>query len=421
MKIKFIWVLLALAVQSFAQPKSSMLIKADRVFDGMEMHEGWAVVVEGNLITAAGPAASVTAPQDAQVVTLKGTLLPGLIEGHSHLLLYPYNITDWDTQVLKESDSYRTVRAAVHARNTLMAGFTTVRDLGTEGAGYSDVALKRAINEGIVPGPRMIVAGRAIVSTGSYGPKGYDTDMQIMLGAEPADGNELVRVVRDQIGKGADFIKVYADYRWGTKGEDQPSFTLDELKLVNEVARSSGRYLVCHAKSKEAIRRAILAGAETIEHGDFLDEEIAQLMKQHKVTYYPTVAAIDAINQYRGWKKGKDPEPAPVVNKKKTLTIAVNAGVTIGLGGDVGVFPHGENVYELELMGEYGGMKTIDLLRAATSVNAKALHIDSEVGSIRAGMKADLMAVSGDPSQKISELRKTIFVMRDGVIYRQEK
>lgn len=421
MKIKFIWVLLALAVQSFAQPKSSMLIKADRVFDGMEMHEGWAVVVEGNLITSAGPAASVTAPRDAQVVTLKGTLLPGLIEGHSHLLLYPYNITDWDTQVLKESDSYRTVRAAVHARNTLMAGFTTVRDLGTEGAGYSDVALKRAINEGIVPGPRMIVAGRAIVSTGSYGPKGYDTDMQIMLGAEPADGNELVRVVRDQIGKGADFIKVYADYRWGTKGEDQPSFTLDELKLVNEVARSSGRYLVCHAKSKEAIRRAILAGAETIEHGDFLDEEIAQLMKQHKVTYYPTVAAIDAINQYRGWKKGKDPEPAPVVNKKKTLTIAVNAGVTIGLGGDVGVFPHGENVYELELMGEYGGMKTIDLLRAATSVNAKALHIDSEVGSIRAGMKADLMAVSGDPSQKISELRKTIFVMRDGVIYRQEK
>lgn len=420
MKIKIILVVLALAVKSFGQPKPSMLIKADRVFDGMEMHEGWVVLVEGNMITAAGPASSIT-PRDAQVITFKGTLLPGLIEGHSHLLLYPYNITDWDTQVLKESDSYRTVRAAVHARNTLMAGFTTVRDLGTEGAGYSDVALKRAINEGIVPGPRMIVAGRAIVSTGSYGPKGYDTDMQIMLGAEPADGNELVRVVRDQIGKGVDFIKVYADYRWGTKGEDQPSFTLDELKLVNEVARSSGRYLVCHAKSKEAIRRAILAGAETIEHGDFLDEEIAQLMKQHKVTYFPTVAAIDAINQYRGWKKGKDPEPAAVVNKKKTLSIAVNAGVIIGLGGDVGVFPHGENVYELELMGEYGSMKTIDLLRAATSVNAKALHVDNEVGSIRAGMKADLMAVTGDPSQKISELRKTIFVMRDGVIYRQEK
>lgn len=407
---------------SIAQNKTTVLLQPDRVFDGTEMHEGWVVLVEGNLIIGVGAKASVKAPKEAQVVAMPGTtLLPGLIEGHSHLLLYPYNITDWDTQVLKESDSYRTVRATVHAKNTLMAGFTTVRDLGTEGAGYSDVALKRAINEGIVPGPRMIVAGRAIVSTGSYGPKGYDTDMTIMLGAEPADGNEVVRVVRDQIGKGADFIKVYADYRWGTKGEDQPSFTLEELKLINEVTRSSGRYLVCHAKSKEAMRRAILAGAETIEHGDFIDEEIAQLMKQHNVTFFPTVAAIDAINQYRGWKKGKDEEPAAVKNKKKSLTIAVNAGVTIGMGGDVGVFPHGDNVYELELMGEYGGMKTIDLLRAVTTVNAKAMHLENEIGSIRNGMKADLMAVRGDPSKSISELRKVAFVMKDGVIYRQEK
>ena len=410
------------AAISFAQSKSVYVFQPDRVFDGAEMHEGWVVIVEGNLITAAGSKASVSTPKDAQVVAMPGlTLLPGLIEGHSHLLLYPYNITDWDTQVLKESDAYRTARATVHARNTLMAGFTTVRDLGTEGAGYSDVALKRAINEGIIPGPRMIVAGRAIVSTGSYGPKGYDTDQTIMLGAEAADGNDLIRVVRDQIGKGADFVKVYADYRWGTKGEDQPSFTLEELKLINEVTRSSGRYLVCHAKSKEAMRRAILAGAETIEHGDFIDEEIAQLMKQHNVTFFPTVAAIDAINQYRGWKKGKDEEPAPVKNKKKSLSIAVKAGVTIGLGGDVGVFPHGENVYELELMGEYGGMKTLDLLRAATTVNARALHMENEIGSIRPGLKADLMAVKGDPSKNISELRKVVFVMKDGAVYRNDR
>lgn len=410
------------ATFSYAQTKSTWVFQPDRVFDGTDMHEGWVVVVEGSQITAAGPKASVSTPKDAQLVAMPGvTLLPGLIEGHSHLLLYPYNITDWDTQVLKESDSYRTVRATVHARNTLMAGFTTVRDLGTEGAGYSDVALKRAINEGIVPGPRMVVAGRAIVSTGSYGPKGYDTDQTIMLGAEAADGDDLIRVVRDQIGKGADFVKVYADYRWGTKGEDQPSFTLEELKLINEVTRSSGRYLVCHAKSKEAMRRAILAGAETIEHGDFIDEEIAQLMKQHNVTFYPTVAAIDAINQYRGWKKGKDEEPAPVKNKKKSLSIAVKAGVTIGLGGDVGVFPHGENVYELELMGEYGGMKTLDLLRAATTVNARALHMENEIGSIRPGLKADLMAVRGDPSKNISELRKVVFVMKDGTVFRNDK
>ncbi len=412
--------LLFICTASFSQNKS-YLLQPDRVFDGIDMREGWAVLVEGDKIVNAGPKESIKAPKETQIISMPGTtLLPGLIEGHSHLLLYPYNITDWDTQVLKESDSYRTARATVHAKNTLMAGFTTVRDLGTEGAGYSDVALKRAINEGIIPGPRMIVAGRAIVSTGSYGPKGYDTDMKIMLGAEPADGNELIRVVRDQIGNGADFIKVYADYRWGTKGEDQPSFTLDELKLINEVAKSSGRYLVCHAKSKEAMRRAILAGAETIEHGDFIDQEIAQLMKEHKVTYFPTIAAVDAINQYRGWKKGKDPEPTVITNKKKSFRIAVEAGVTIGVGGDVGVFPHGENVYEMELMTEYGGMKPMDVLRAATTVNSRAIHMENEIGSIKSGLKADLMAVKGDPSKNISELRKVVFVMRDGVIYRDE-
>src|SRR6478609_6155957 len=296
-----------LVSQVIAQDKSSYYLTADRLFDGEIMHEGWAILVSGNKIISAGPKEKIVAPANAIKINYpNSTLLPGLIEGHSHLLLYPYNITDWDTQVLKETDSYRTARATVHAKNTLMAGFTTVRDLGTEGAGYSDVALKRAINEGIIPGPRMIVAGRAIVSTGSYAPKGYDTDSHIMLGAEPADGNDLIRVVRDQIGNGADFIKVYADYRWGAKGEDQPSFTLEELKLVNEVARSSGRYFVSHAKTKEGMRRAILAGAETIEHGDFLDEEIAQLMKEHKGTYFPTVAAVDAIQQYRGWKKVKE-------------------------------------------------------------------------------------------------------------------
>jgi imidazolonepropionase-like amidohydrolase len=419
MKYSFILMML-LAGTSYSQ-KPSYLLQPDRLFDGNEMHEGWVVLVEGDLITSAGPKESIKAPKEARIISMPGTtLLPGLIEGHSHLLLYPYNITDWDTQVLKESDSYRTARATVHARNTLMAGFTTVRDLGTEGAGYSDVALKRAINEGIIPGPRMIVAGRAIVSTGSYGPKGYDTDMQIMLGAEPADGNDVVRVVRDQIGNGADFIKVYADYRWGTKGEDQPTFTLDELKLINEVTRSSGRYLVCHAKSKEAMRRAILAGAETIEHGDFIDEEIAQLMKEHKVTYFPTIAAVDAINQYRGWKKGKDEEPAAVKNKRKSFKIAVDAGVTIGVGGDVGVFPHGENVYEMELMAEYGGMKAIEILKSATTVNARALHLENEIGAVRAGLKADLMAVKGDPSKNISELRKVQFVMKNGVVYRDE-
>ncbi len=404
-----------------AQNTTRYYLTADRVFDGEAMHEGWAVIVEGDKIVAAGPKDKIKEPAGATKINFpNSTLTPGLIEGHSHLLLYPYNITDWDTQVLKETDSYRTARATVHAKNTLMAGFTTTRDLGTEGAGYSDVALKRAINEGIIPGPRLLVAGRAIVSTGSYGPKGYDHDQEIMLGAEPADGNDLVRVVRDQIGKGADFIKIYADYRWGINGEDQPSFTLDELKLINEVTRSSGRVMVCHAKSKEAIKRAVLAGAETIEHGDFIDVEIGKLMKEHNVTYYPTVSAVDVISQYRGWKKGVSPEPANVTNKKKSFKEALASGVTIGMGGDVGVYPHGENVLEMELMVEYG-MKTIDVLKAATSVNAKTFHLENQVGFVKEGLKADLVIVTGDPSKNISDLRKVKFVMKDGVVYRNEK
>lgn len=301
-----------------------------------------------------------------------------------------------------------------------MAGFTTARDLGSEGAGYADVGLKRAINEGIIPGPRLLVAGRAIVATGSYGPKNYDHDQQIMLGAEAADGNDLVRVVRDQIGKGADLIKVYADYRWGLNGDDRPSFTLDELKLINEVTRSSGRVMVCHAKSKEAIKRAVLAGAETIEHGDDLDKEIALLMKEHNVTYIPTLAAVEMISQYRGWKKGVSVEPANITNKKRSFKEAMTSGVTIGMGGDVGVFPHGDNVLEMELMQEYG-MKAFDVLKAATSVNARAFHLDNQVGFIKTGLKADLLIVSGDPSKNISDLRKIKFVMKDGVVYRNEK
>ena len=414
----FAIVLQVLSTQADAQTRH--YITADRVFDGKQVRQGWAVVVEGDRITAAGPKASVPVPAGAtQWDFPNATLTPGLIEGHSHLFLYPYNVTDWDTQVLKETDAYRTVRATVHARNTLMAGFTTVRDLGTEGAGYADVALKRTVNEGIVPGPRMQVAGRAIVSTGSYGPKGYDIDQQIMLGAEPADGNDLVRVVRDQIGKGADFIKVYADYRWGPNGEDRPSFTLEELKLVNEVTRSSGRILVCHAKSKEAIRRAVTAGAETIEHGDFIDAEIAMLMKQNGVTFFPTISAVEKITQYRGWKKGVDPDPANVTNKKRSFSEALKAGVTIGMGGDVGVYPHGENVQEMELMVEYG-MKPVDVLRAATSVNAKAMHWEGMVGSLKKGLKADLAVFGGDPSTDISDVRKVRFVMKDGVVFRQE-
>ncbi len=408
-------------ISTITLAQSKYLITADRLFDGTEMHSKWAVLTEGSKIISIGPKDQLNIPKDATIINYgDATITPGLIEGHSHLLLYPYNITDWDTQVLKETDSYRTARATVHAKNTLLAGFTTARDLGTEGAGYSDVAIKRAINEGIIIGPRLMVAGRAIVSTGSYGPKGYDNDQKIMLGAEPADGNDLIRVVRDQIGKGADFIKIYADYRWGVNGEDRPSFTLDELKLINEVTRSSGRVMVCHAKSKEAIRRAVLAGAETIEHGDFIDVELGKLMKEHNVTYIPTVAAVDVISQYRGWKKGSMDPPANVLNKRKSFKEAIASGVSIGMGGDVGVYPHGENVLEMELMVEYG-MQPFDVLKAATSINSRAFHLDDRLGFLKPGFISDVVVVAGDPSKNISAIRNVLFVMKEGVVYKQAK
>jgi imidazolonepropionase-like amidohydrolase len=403
------------STHSIAQ--SSYFVTAKRLFDGVEVHQNWAVATIGNKIVEVGPKDKVKRPDGAISIDYgDATITPGLIEGHSHLLLYPYNITDWDTQVLKETDAYRTARATVHAKNTLLAGFTTARDLGTEGAGYADVAIKRAINEGIIIGPRLMVAGRAIVSTGSYGPKGYDYDQQIMLGAEPADGNDLIRVVRDQIGKGADFIKIYADYRWGINGEDRPSFTLDELKLINEVTRSSGRVMVCHAKSKEAIRRAVLAGAETIEHGDFIDVELGKLMKEHDVTYIPTIAAVDVISQYRGWKKGEMDPPANIINKRKSFKEAIASGVAIGMGGDVGVYPHGQNALEMELMVEYG-MNPFDVLKAATSVNAKAFHLDDRLGFLKPGYLADVAVFAGDPSRNISDIRNVAFVMKEGIAY----
>jgi imidazolonepropionase-like amidohydrolase len=413
-KTVFITVLVLAAIHSEAQER--ILLSADRLFDGEAMHARWSVLIEGNVIVRSGPESDFSGIADAKRISFpNSTILPGLIEGHSHLLLHPYNETSWDDQVMKESDAVRVARATVHARKTLEAGFTTVRDLGSEGAGYSDVGLKQAIEEGIIPGPRMLVAGRAIVATGSYGPKGFDTDFEVMQGAESADGNDLIRVVRDQIGKGADIIKIYADYRWGLNEEAMPTFSVEELKLVVETAKSSGRPVVAHATTVEGMRRSIEAGVETIEHGDAGTLQLFQLMKSRNVALCPTLAAGDAVAQYRGWKKGSDPEPDRIKNKKKSFSAALEAGVTISAGGDVGVFAHGDNVRELELMVHYG-MSADAVLKSATGVNARIFHIDKKVGRVATGLLADLLVVEGDPSKNISDLRKVMLVMKDGKV-----
>lgn len=395
-----------------------ILLKPDKVFDGEQLHTGWVVLVKNNYIEATG-AMNFKLPVGTQIIELKGTtLLPGLIEGHSHLFLHPYNETSWDDQVLKESRAERTARAVNHAKATLMAGFTTVRDLGTEGAMYDDAGLKKAIEKGVIPGPRMIVATRAIVARGAYGPKSESPDVDLPQGAEEVAGlEELSKAIRSQIGHGADVIKVYADYRYGPDGETQPTFSDIELGWLVGNTISSGRKAVAHASSPEGMKRAINAGVATIEHGDNGTPEVFKLMKEKNVALCPTLAAGDAIEQYLGWKKGTDPEPERITNKKKTFQQALNAGVTICMGGDVGVYTHGDNAREMELMVEYG-MKPLEVLKSSTSVNADVFGYAGKIGRIKKGLFADIIAVEGDPSADIKNIRKLKLVMKNGVIYK---
>lgn len=403
-----------LSIIPFAGYSQLIMLASDQLFDGVAMHKNWGLLLDGDEILAVGPTKSIESRADSTIMFKGGTLMPGMIEGHSHVLLYPYNQQNWNDQVLKESRSLRAIRGAKMAEKNLMAGFTTIRDLGSEGAEYADVAIKKSIELGITKGPRMLVAGKAIVATGSYGPKGFHPDVHVPLGAEPADGSNLVRVVRDQIGKGADFIKVYADYRWGPNGEAMPTFSIEELESIVKTAKSSGRDVVAHAATAEGMRRATLAGVISIEHGTGGTEEVFRLMKERNVALCPTLAATHAITRYRGWN-GEVPEPQSILDKRESFKLALKNEVEIVAGGDVGVFPHGENVRELILMHEYG-MDNLEILKSVTSVNAKVFKLN-KIGELKPGYMADIIVVNGNPIHEIKSLASVDFVMKEGEVY----
>jgi len=406
--------LLGLAGPSFAD---TLLIRPAHLFDGTATHDGWSVLVDGDKIAAAGP--NVSAPAGARTIDLPGaTLMPGLIEGHSHLFLHPYNETMWDDQVLHEPLALRTARAVVQAERTLDAGFTTERDLGTEGAGFADVGLRQAVDQGIVAGPRLLVATKAIVARGAYGPKGYEPGVPVPQGAQEVAGvDETIRAVRDQVAAGADLIKFYADYHWGKGEPTRPTLSQAELDAGVAAAHDAGRLVAVHASTAEGMMRAVRAGADTIEHGYGGTAEVFRAMAATGIALCPTLAASEAYARYFQHWNGQEPAPESVQENRRSFKLAMAAGVPICMGGDVGVFTHGKNWLEMEAM-QRAGMPALQVLVSATSRNARIFHL-TDRGQVEPGFLADLVAVDGDPARDVSAVEHVRLVVKGGKIVKE--
>ncbi len=420
--------LVALAKDEPRPPKTTV-IKAGRLVDTKlgKVVVDQAIVVEGERIKAVGPAREILEklPEGATIVDLSGsTVLPGLIDCHTHVLLQG-DITqnDYDEQLLKESIPFRTIRATVAAKTALMSGFTAIRDLETEGAMYADVDVKKAIQKGIIPGPRMFVATRAFSATGMYPLTGYSWELKVPDGVQIVDGPDAIRkAVREQVKFGADWIKFYCDRKYYIKDgvlRSKVNFTEAEMSAMVEEAHRLDRRVAAHAIGRDGILAALKAGADTIEHGDALDEESIDLMVKAGTYWCPTIYVTVWVAEGRAaagstiWKEMIELE-------RKAFGLAVKKGVKIAYGTDVGGYAWTENMAkEFAYMVNYG-MTPMRAIQSATVVASELLQAESDLGSISTGKYADIIAVSGDPIADITELQRVKFVMKGGVIHKDE-
>ena len=414
-----------LAIPAHAQ--NVTVIKAGTLIDGKsaQPRTNQVIVIRGNRIESVG-GASAAIPAGANVIDLSNmTVLPGLIDSHTHIFLQGEDPAEggYDVQLLKYPIAYRAARATVAARRALEQGFTTIRDVETEGAGYGDVGIKMAINEGRIPGPRMVVSTRAISTSGGYPLEGYNADIVVPRGAQIVDGPvEARKAAREQLDNGADWIKVYMTHRsWLDRAGNlvsQPTLTVDELRAIVDEAHGWKRKVACHAYNGEGLRRALDGGCDSIEHGlELTDADVAQMVKQG--TWYVPTLHVYTTDQ-------GDPNTAAGKRDRKRVAVhgpsfqkAMRAGVKIVFGTDVGGFPWTEPIAQEFVEMTQLGMSPMDAIQSATSRAADMLDMTGDVGVIAPGAFADVVAVSGDPIRDISILKSVQFVMKDGSVYKR--
>jgi imidazolonepropionase-like amidohydrolase len=403
-----------------------IVIRAGRLIDGVADRAALdqAIVVRSGRIQSVGPWAQAKRPAEGRVIDLSNaTVLPGLIDNHTHLLLQG-DITsdDYNNQLLNQSIPYRAILGARNAQRALMQGFTALRDVETEGAMYADVDVKRAIERGEIPGPRLWVATRAMAPTGAYGITTPNWEIRLPTGVQIVDGPDNIRqAVREQVRHGADLIKFYADrsYYVGSDGQlhSQPNYTLEEARALVDEAHRVRRPVAAHAMGREGLEIALAAGVNTVEHGTGITDDIAARMARQGIFWCPTLFVVEYV------APGRTAAGAPIWTTllefhRRAFASALKAGVKISYGTDAGGY-----AWDVPLTADFPimvrlGMTPMQAIKSATSVAAELLGQQQNIGSVQAGRFADIIAVSGDPLQDIGQLGKVTFVMKGGVTYK---